>query len=185
MGMKRNRRKKFPVLVIVLAAVLLLSVGMGTTWALASLKTAKVENSFAPAQVSIVVNETFSNGIKENVSVTNTGSKNDPAVYVRVKLLTYWYEQDSDHIAAKSAWTPSFTTGADWIKIGDYYYYQKPVKATESTSNLISSITLIEEDGARQVLEVVAEAIQSNPATAAIESWNIAVDANGHIKESN
>lgn len=185
MGMKSNKRKNFPVLVIVLVVVLLLSVGLGTTWALASLKTAKVENSFTPAQVSIVVNETFSNDKKENVSVTNTGKANDPAVYVRVKLLTYWYEQDSDHIAAKSAWTPSFTTGADWIKIGDYYYYQKPVKATESTSNLISSITLIEEDGARQVLEVVAEAIQSNPPNAVTECWKVAVDSNGHIKESN
>ena len=181
MGMKRHKKKRFPVLVIVLIGVLLLSIGFGTTWALASLKTAKVENSFTPAQVSIVVNETFSNGIKENVSVTNTGKENDPAVYVRVKLLAYWYEQDSDHVAAKSAWTPSFTPGADWIKIGDCYYYKKPVEATDSTSDLISSITLIEDGGARQVLEVVAEAIQSNPAAAAIESWGIAVDANGYI----
>ena len=181
MGMKRHKKKRFPVLVIVLLGVLLLSIGMGTTWALASLKTAKVENSFTPAQVSIVVNETFTNDKKENVSVTNTGKENDPAVYVRVKLLAYWYEQDSDHIAAKSAWTPSFTPGTDWIEIDGYYYYKKPVEATKSTSNLISSITLIEEDGARQVLEVVAEAIQSNPATAAIESWEVAVDANGYI----
>jgi len=40
---------------------------------------------------------------------------------------------------------------------------------------------LTEEDGVRQVLEVVAEAIQRNLATAAIESWNIAVAANGYI----
>lgn len=183
MGMKRYKKKRFPVLVIVLVGVLLLGVGVGTTWALASLKTAKVENSFTPAQVSIAVNETFTNDKKENVSVTNTGSENDPAVYVRVKLLTYWYGQDSDHITAKSAWTPSFTPGTDWIEIDGYYYYKKPVEATKSTSNLISSITLIEENGARQVLEVIAEAIQSNPSSAAASSWGVTIDSNGHITQ--
>ena len=185
MGVKRNHKKKFPVLLIALVGVLVLSTGIGATWAVAFLTTAEVKNTFEPDQVSIVVNETFSNDVKQNVSVTNTGKKNDPAVYVRVRLLTYWYEKDSDHIAAKNPWTPEFTPGADWIKIDDYYYYTKPVEATQSTTNLISSITLVEEGGARQVLEVVAEAIQSKPTDAVTNSWKVAVDSYGHIKASN
>lgn len=180
-----KRNKKHPILPLVLITVLLLSISVGVVWAVSYLVTDEVENTFEPAQTSIEVKETFNGTTKSNVYVANTGSTSDPkgpAVYVRVKLLAYWYAKDSDHIVAKSSWTPSFTLGTDWVNIGGYYYYKKPIEAGQNTSNLISSITLtVDADGNRQVLEILAEAVQSNPKNAVTESWGVGVDSNGYI----
>lgn len=180
-----RENKKHHILPLVLIAVLLLSVSVGVAWAVSYLVTDEVENTFEPAQTSIEVKETFDGTTKSNVYVANTGSTSDPkgpAVYVRVKLLAYWYAKDSNHIVAKTSWTPSFTLGTDWVNIDGYYYYKKPIEAGQNTSNLISSITLsTDSEGNRQVLEILAEAVQSNPKNAVMESWGVGIDSNGYI----
>ena len=185
----KHTKIKYPVLSMILVGLLLLTLCIGAAWAVAYMVTGNVDNTFTPAVTSIEVREEFDGTTKRDVRVFNTGSTTDPkgpALYVRVKLLAYWYAGDSDHVAAKSAWTPSFTLGTDWVLKDGYYYYKKPVLAGESTSALISSIALTKDttDNTRQVLEVVAEAIQSNPTTAATEAWNVSVDANGYITAS-
>lgn len=184
--MKRYKeKKKHPILPTVLTTLLILSISIGVVWAVSYVVTDKVENNFKPAQTSIAVKETFNGTTKSNVYIANTGNTSaprGPAVYVRVKLLSYWYAQNSNHIVAKSSWAPSFTPGTDWVYIGGYYYYRKPIEAGQNTSNLISSITLsVDSEGNRQVLEILAEAVQSNPKNAVTESWGIGVDANGFI----
>lgn len=180
-----KQKKKHLVFALVLIVLLVISIIIGTVWAASYLATDKVENTFEPAETSIEIKETFNGTTKSNVYVTNTGNTSEPkgpAVYVRVKLLPYWYVKDSDHIVAKSSWIPSFTLGTDWVLIGGYYYYAKPIEAGQNTSDLISTITLTTDaDGNRQVLEILAEAIQSNPQNTVTENWGVNVNSNGYI----
>lgn len=184
---QRTENKKRRVLLPVLIALLLLSISVSVVWAaINSMKTEDVVNTFTPAETSIKVNESFDGTTKSNVHITNTGSATDPkegpAVYVRVRLLAYWYDELQDRVVGKASWTPSFTVGADWFLKGDYYYYKIPINAGDSTTNLIDSITLeTDDDGARQVLEVIAEAIQSKPSTAVNEAWGVSVGSDGNI----
>ena len=183
-------KKKFHILPVVLVTLLLLSISAVAVWAaINSMSTKEVKNTFEPAVTSVQVLEDFDGITKSNVYVTNTGSTTapiGPAVYVRVRLLPYWYDAGRNQIVGIASWTPNFSKGTDWgtywSKIGDYYYYKTPIVAGESTSNLIDSITLTTDtDGNRQVLEVIAESIQSNPKEAVIEAWGVSVNSSGSI----
>ena len=67
--MKKNYMKKIGILLI---AVLITSVAAASVLALFLKSTDKVENTFIPAvSANPVINETFSNNLKENVSMTN------------------------------------------------------------------------------------------------------------------
>ncbi|MDD6047684.1 MAG: hypothetical protein PUC97_09760, partial [bacterium] len=77
---------------------------------------------------------------------------------------------------------PTFTPGTNWVKSGDYYYYTLPVAANGGTpaNPLIGEpgIALIEytdADGGMQAIEVMAEAIQSQPAKAVGEAWGVTI----------
>ena len=179
-------KKKFHIIPVVLITLLLLSISAVAVWAaINSMTTAKVENTFEPAVTSVEVVENFDGITKSNVRIKNTGSTTapiGPAVYVRVRLLPYWYDAVRNQIVGITSWTPSFTAGTDWLKIGDYYYYTKPIVAGASTSNLIDSITLeTDNEDNRQVLEVIAESIQSNPSSAVTEAWGVSVNSSGSI----
>ena len=160
--------------VLVIVACLVVSTAtFGGTMAYILTNTTEMVNEFTPAEVSCLVSEDFSGGIeKKNVCVLNTG---DAAAYIRVKLLPYWYDKEDDSIIAKSAWVPAFTPGSGWELGGDgFYYYTSPVKPGESTSMLISSLNLKQDDVslARQVLEIIATCIQAEPAGAVMEAWS-------------
>lgn len=186
-------KKKFHILPVVLVTLLLLSISAVAVWAAINSMTTDevVENTFEPAVTSVEVVETFDGITKSNVYVTNTGSTTapiGPAVYVRVRLLPYWYDAGRNQIVGIASWTPNFSKGTDWetywLEIGDYYYYKTPIVAGASTSNLIDSITLTtDDDGNRQVLEVIAESIQSNPSSAVTDAWGVSVNSSGEIIE--
>lgn len=165
-----SRRK----LVSVLLTVIVLSAAtIGGTLAYISANSRPVTNTFEPAQMSCVILEDFSDGLtKKDVRVQNTG---DAPAYIRVKLLPYWYDKENDTIVAKTAWKPDFTPGKDWTLGADgYYYHTVPVEPGETTSALISSITL-EQDAvslSRQVLEIIASCIQAEPADAVKAAWS-------------
>jgi len=68
----------------------------------------------------------------------------------------------------------------DWVKIGDYYYCKNPVAAGETSPELLaggSSITLVKG----QVVDVLAEGIQSTPSNAVEQAWGVSLDG-GAIK---
>lgn len=166
---RRARGRKRGLLLAAVAAVA--AAVVGGTLAFLLLRTDPVANTFEPGVVDCAVEETFNGVKKENIKVKNTG--NVP-VYIRVKLLPYWYDQTEDKVVAKSAWVPSFTPGDGWILGADgFYYYTRPVAAGDYTAVLIPSLTL-EQDGvtlARQVLEILASCVQAEPDTAVEEAW--------------
>lgn len=182
--MRRRKRRRENIFLVLLCLFIMLCCGAGAIWAYSFLTTQEIENTFKESEVKVEVKETFSNDVKSNVSVMNTGKTTDPIsppVFVRVKLLPYWYEPNEDQIAGIQAWKPEFTPGTDWFLKDGYYYYKKSIAPGETTSNLISSITLKKDtNGNRQVLEIVAEGIQAIPEKAAKEAWGVTV-TNGNI----
>ena len=187
MRMDSKKRRKSTasrkVIVLAIAVVLLLSATVtGTLMYLVS-KTTAVTNTFEPATVTCEVQENFDGTVKKDVTVKNTSNID---AYLRVNLVTYRVNADGERIGGTAA-IPSFTPGEGWFEKDGFYYYNKPVAPDKTpAAKLIGNdgITLVkytDADGGRQVIEVIAEAIQSVPTSVVKEYWNVTVDANGVI----
>ena len=166
---------------MVLSVVLLLGVAIGGTIAWLSTKTTPVTNTFTPAEVNCKVEEDFdeNTGVKTNVNVKNNGNID---VYIRVKLVTYRTNDAGQHIGG-TAELPKFNLGKNWVEYGEYYYYTLPVAPDEKpVANLAEKMTLKssykDADGGKQALDVMAEAIQSEPEKAVGEAWSVTITPN-------
>lgn len=171
---------------MVLSVVLLLGVAIGGTIAWLSTKTTPVTNTFTPAEVTCEVEEDFdeNTGEKTNVNVTNTGNI---AVYIRVKLVTYRTNDAGQHIGGKAE-LPKFNRGENWVEYGKYYYYTLPVEPkAQPKTNLAEKMTLKspyeDADGGKQALDVMAEAIQSEPEKAVADAWGVKI-AQGRVTDA-
>ena len=161
---------------LLISAALIAAIAVGGTVAWLSAKTSPTVNTFTPSHVSCSVEESFDGKTKSSVNVLNTG---DTDAYIRVKLVSYRVNEQGQHIGG-TADIPEFTPGENWVKNGGYYYYTLPVKPNDKpAADLIESITLTDSyndpDGGRQVIEVMAEAIQSGPEKAVGEAWGVSV----------
>ena len=171
-------------LVLVVSVLVLLLAVAGGTLAWLTAQTDGVVNTFTPAQVSCAVTEEFKGETKKNVNVENTS---DIPAYIRVKLVTYRVNDAGQHIGG-TAEIPDFNLGEGWVEHGGYYYYTKPVAPKgpgaldnwpktpligETGIELVNSYN--DADGGKQVIEVMAEAIQSSPAKAVGESWGVTI----------
>lgn len=174
---RRRRRKSKKTGALFLSLLLIAVVAAGGTLAWLSAKTEEVKNTFIPGEITTTVTEEFDGKVKTEILVKNDG--NIPA-YVRVKLVTYRVNETGEHIGGTAS-IPEFTLGDGWVLYSDdYYYYTQPVEAGKTAPNMLGEggITLNEyadPDGGRQVIEVMAEAIQSVPAEAAGEAWGVTI----------
>lgn len=172
---------------MVLSTLLLLALAIGGTVAWLTADTGEVANTFTPSHVACEVTENFDGTTKSNVNVINTG---DTEAYIRVKLVTYRVNNAGQHIGG-TAEIPTFTLGENWVENGGYYYYTKPVERGQSPAeNLTDSMTLTDSyddaDGGKQVIEVMAEAIQAkgvdSTGTPAVKlAWGVSVDADSKL----
>ena len=179
---RRKTYHKGRLTAMVIATAVLLALAIGGTVAWLSTKDAPITNTFKPSKVACEVTENFDGTTKSNVNVTNTG---DTEAYIRVKLVTYRVNEQGQHIGG-TATIPTFEPGDGWVKHTDgYYYYRLPVADNGITANLINSIELTgsynDADGGKQVVEVMAEAIQSKPTTAVTQSWSVPVGNDGNL----
>lgn len=180
---KRKRRNN-KTGTLFLSLLLVVTLAISGTVAYLVTKSEPVENKFMPSHVACQVTEDFDGTTKSNVNVTNTG---DTEAYIRVKLVSYRVNAQGQHIGGTAA-VPSFTPGENWkLHTDGYYYYTLPVTpGEEPKADLISSIDLTgsydDADGGKQVIEVMAEAIQSGPADAVGKSWGVTVK-NGVITQ--
>ena len=175
----RRKRRSKKTGTLFLSLLLVATMVVGGTLAYLFTNTEPVENIFTPSYVSCSVTEEFNGTTKRNVNVTNTGNID---AYIRVKLVTYRVNNEGDHIGG-TAKIPPFDPGAGWVKNGDYYYYTKPVApGANPAAALINSIDLIgsytDADGGKQVIEVMAEAIQANGVAddstkAVVKAWGV------------
>lgn len=180
---KRKRRNN-KTGTLFLSLLLVVTLAISGTLAYLVTKSDPVENKFTPSHVACQVTENFDGTTKSNVNVTNTG---DTDAYIRVKLVSYRVNAQGQHIGGTAA-VPSFTPGENWkLHTDGYYYYTLPVApGEEPKADLIGSIDLTgsydDADGGKQVIEVMAEAIQSGPADAVGKSWGVTVE-NGVITQ--
>ena len=173
-GKKRIPRRKKTLAIVSIALLLWCTIGATLAWL--SDVTGPVKNTFQPSHVSCAVTESFDGTTKRNVNVTNTS---DIDAYLRVKLVAYRVNGQGQHIGA-IAEIPQFTPGKNWVEVGGYYYYTLPVAPGQNpTKALIDSIALAgsyeDADGGKQVIEVMAEAIQSSPAEAVGDAWGVTI----------
>ena len=177
----RRRGGKGRMTMMVLSTLLLLALAIGGTVAWLTTNTEGITNTFTPSEVTCAVTENFDGTYKKNVNVTNTGDIN---AYIRVKLITYRVNNAGQHIGG-TATIPTFTSGTGWFEYNGYYYYTRPV-APNGTPDVpligndgiaLTSYTN-DADGGKQVIEVMAEAIQSEPAKAVGEAWGVTIAPN-------
>lgn len=179
---RRRKRRSKKTGMLFLSLLLVIGMVVGGTVAWLSTKSAPITNTFLPSKVACEVTESFNGTVKSNVNVKNTG---DTQAFIRVKLVSYRTNDQGQHIGG-AAEIPPFTPGNGWVKKGDYYYYTKPVAPDEQPEiSLIDSITLTgsyddadDADGGKQVIEVMAEAIQANGVAddgtkAVVEAWGV------------
>lgn len=179
-------RRTVKILCLIGSVVLLVAV-CGTVLAYMFRETDSKLNQFIPARVDCEVHEMTNSEVSEKtgIKVKNTGNI---AAYLRVRFVSYWVQTDENgnvQIAAKPSQMPEFQMADNWVKGSeDTYYYKSPVAPDNFTAELLASgsfIALEEENGYSQVVEVFAEAIQSEPTASAAESWAVTIDENGNI----
>lgn len=160
---KQQHIKKSAFLLI--ALMLVISVGTGSTVAYIIDKPNALTNVFLPAKVACAVTESY--------QVKNTG---DVEVYMRAAVVMTWKAEDnSGNVYGQKPACTLNGIGAKWTLGSDgYYYYTEPIKAGESTNALFTGYTVSDTapTGYALSIEIVAEAIQADPFANAEAAWN-------------
>lgn len=159
--MAKTHWKKSAILLVSL--LLVLTVSAGTTIAILVATTDSVENTFFPSKVTCELNE--SNG---SYTVTNTG---DTAVYIRVAIVTNWTKDGNVYGLTPITAGDYAVTASGWTLHNGYYYYDLPVAPGASTGTISVGVLTMPPADCIFTAEVLAEAIQSEPVTAAREAW--------------
>lgn len=172
---RRRRRSHKPTL-LMMALAIVLGAFVGTTVAYLFTNTDALTNTFNPAKVTTEITEDFDKNVKDNVKVKNTG---DIDAYIRAAVVVTWQDVNGNvHPTAPVAGTDYTVTWTmdGWVKSGNFYYYTKPVAAGASTGILLTDCKPVEgmaPEGYHLSVEILASAIQSEPASAVVEAWGV------------
>lgn len=177
--------KRSLVLVVSVLALVLAVAGGTLAWLTAN--SGPVTNTFTPAQVTCEVDETFQNNVKSAVSIKNTSNID---AYIRAYVVVTWKDAQGNVYGMPvkdTDYNISYDLGNGWEKGSDgYYYFTKPVGVDKTTSELIKTCAPVADKapaGYDLSVEIIAEAIQSQPTTTVISVWEpvTKVDANGTL----
>lgn len=169
---------------ILLAAVIVLLAGaVGGTWAFLVAQSEPVQNNFTYAHVSCTIHEKFDGTTKSDVQIQNTG---DIPAYIRARIVVTWKDSSGNVSAVPvkdSDYTITFNK-TEWTQQDDYWYCKTAVNPKGFTPVLITECkkTGTAPGDYDLSVEILADAIQSKPASAVTEAWNVTVDANGNIQ---
>ncbi len=157
------KRMKKPILLL-LSLILVVGVAVGGTAALLTVRLKPVENTFYPAAVDCAVTE------KDGAyTVTNQGNI---SAYIRVAVVANWTRDGKvyglDPITAEDY---RITAAEGWTLLNGYYYYTQPVEPGAAALPLVVSAVGEAPEGCVFSVRVLAEAIQSEPVSAAQEAW--------------
>ena len=176
-GIRMNRTA-----VLFIAIILLISTAVGSTVAFLATKTEPVENAFEYANVSCEVTEACDTD-SSIVQVRNTGTI---SAYIRVAVVANWMDVNGDIAASDPegyGYDPTCSSDS-WARGADgFFYYLSPVAPGASTEGILLACTVTCPEPPEYTLsvEVLAEAIQSTPASAVNEAWKVAVDGDGKL----
>ena len=176
-GIRMNRTA-----VLLIAIILLISTAVGSTVAFLATKTEPVENSFEYANVSCEVTQNCDTD-SSIVQVKNTGTI---SAYIRAAVVANWIDVDGNIAASvPEGYSYDLTcSSGSWAQGKDgFFYYLLPVApgALTEGSLLTCTVACPEDPEYTLSVEVLAEAIQSTPASAVNEAWNVAVDGDGKL----
>lgn len=160
---------------ILLAAVIVLLAGaVGGTWAFLVAQSEPVQNNFTYAHVRCTIDEEFDGTTKSDVQIQNTG---DIPAYIRARIVVTWKDA-SGNVSAVPVKDSDYTMdmGTGWTEGKDGYWYCKTaVNPNVSTPELITECKKTANanvpDGYDLSVEILADAIQSEPASAVTEAW--------------
>lgn len=180
---QHGRRLRWGKQFILLAAIAVLALGIvGGTSAYLLTNTGNVVNTFTPGKVSCKINENFEDGdtVKSNVTIENTSNTN---AYIRAAIIVTWQDSSGNVSASlpNIGTDYSLSVGTDWVPIGGYYYYKYSVVPGNNTTNLITECQVLKpysgDNGLGYTLhvEILADAIQSEPIDAIEESWKVTI----------
>lgn len=177
-GIRMNRTA-----VLLIAIILLISTAVGSTVAFLATKTEPVENSFEYANVSCEVMQGRDTDGSSIVQVKNTGTI---SAYIRAAVVANWMDTDGNIAASvPEGYSYELTcSSGSWVQGTDgFFYYLLPVAPSASTEgNLLTcTVTCPETPKYTLSVEVLTEAIQSTPASAVNEAWNVEVDGDGKL----
>ena len=148
---------------LLIALILVIVVGTGTTLAYIVDTSGPLSNIFSPSNVACAVNA--------DRSIKNTGDVN---AYIRAAVVVTWKDDAGNVYGQKPNGTISL--GYRWEKETDgYYYYPLSVAVGGNTEVLVAGYTFSETPPAGYSLsiEVVAEAIQAAPFASAEAAWAV------------
>lgn len=171
---------------LIVAAALLLTVTVGITVAYLMAETPPLTNNFEPVAVDCLVNESFADNIKKDVTVQNTG---DISAYIRATVVINWVSESGSVYGGAPVEGTDYTVefGQNgWFKGSDgFYYYQAPITPGGSTANLINRIFPVAgaaPEGYTLSVQVLASAIQAEPAAAIAAAWPaVTVNSDGTL----
>ena len=170
--------------ILLAAVIVLLASAVGGTWAFLVAQSGSVQNDFTYAHVSCTVKEKFDGTTKSDVQIQNTG---DIPAYIRARIVVTWKDASGNVSAVVPVENTNYTIAfneTDWVQKGDYWYCKTAVPVDRETPVLIKNCEKKGEapEGYDLSVEILADAIQSEPASAVKEAWGVTVDANGNIQ---
>ena len=175
-----KRRRLTPLAAAALLMVLFMSVGGTLAWLTAH--TSAITNTFTVATPGVKIEEGFDKQTKSNVQVKNTG---EVEAYIRVALVPTWEDENGNAVAEPASLDDlSITWGnsGKWLKGTDgYWYYKEPVAPGYSTEVLLQKATVTTKNGYSMNLQILAEAVQAEPASAVENVWPVSVGSGGTL----
>lgn len=184
---KRSILRDRPVVLAISVLVLILGI-VGTTLGFLTDSTASIKNTFTPAKAEISVEETLTDGVKNDVKIKNE-SDTFP-VFIRARVIVTWKDEAGNVAPTAPAEGTDYTitwnlypqkNDSKWIDYldGRYYLYTDPVAAGDSTGVLFTGCQPVDgkaPEGYHLSVEIVADCIQAYPASAIYEAWGITVN---------
>ena len=191
----QRRRRRRRLVIVLTAALLVVCLSAGGTLAFLLTRTETTKNVFSPGKVACEVTETFTDNVKSNVAVQNTGNTD---AYIRAAINVTWMKNDTNAgdqtVTAKVPqqgrdYTMSLSVNSGWLQETDgYWYYTIPVAPGASTGTLIDECKLLPgaevPEGYHLSVEIISSAIQSSPAEVVQGKWHVVLDASGTITGS-
>lgn len=144
---------------LLISAVLILSVAVGTTIAFLVDSTEDVTDNFTPAKVVCDVTNSGDSWSVKNVENINA--------YIRVAVIVN--ETNGENLKWNGAVNATITPTENWQKVENYYYYNGEV--APDTSVTFGTIDTTALTNAK--IQVLAEAIQSTPNEAVETAWGM------------
>lgn len=180
---RKTRRYKWNRSFVVLVSSLVLLVGVvGGSLAYLTTTTSDVTNTFTPGRVTCEIIEPGweqDKTEKNNVTVKNTGNTD---AFIRAAIVATWVDSDGNISAAKPEIGKDYTMslGSDWTTVGDFYYYKQSVAPQGNTAELVVNAAPIPgkaPEGYTLCIDIIADAIQSNPMKAVQQSWGVTISS--------